>query len=113
LAQSKLLLVDAQNHENASLATLSMMLGYPNIQTFQLVDGTSSVVEPPGNVNDLISQAFTMRPEILSLNFHYESAQKFERAQHDSLLPSIRDLAAAGDLRCGIPWFPVGMARSE
>jgi outer membrane protein len=97
LAQSKLLVLDAQNNENASLATLSMMLGYPNIQTFQLVDDTSSVGQPPGNVNDLISQAFTMRPEILSLNFQYESAQKFERAQHDSLLPSIRALAAAGD----------------
>ena len=74
-----------------------MMLGYPNIQTFRLVDDTSSVVESPGNVNDLISQAFTMRPEILSLNFQCESAQKFERAQHDSLLPRIRALAAAGD----------------
>jgi outer membrane protein len=97
LAQSKLLLLDAQNRESASLATLSMMLGYPDIQTFQLVDDTSLVVNPPDNVNDLISQAFTMRPEILSLNFQYESAQKLERAQHDSLLPSIRALAAAGD----------------
>jgi outer membrane protein len=97
LAQSKLLLLDAENHEKASQATLSMMLGYPNIQTFRLVDDTSSGGTPPGNVNDLISQAFAMRPEILSLNFQYESAQKFERAQHDSLLPSIRALAAAGD----------------
>jgi outer membrane protein len=97
LAQSKLLLLDAQNNENASLAALSMVLGYPKIQSFQLVEETSAPVLPPGNVDDLISQAFTARPEILSLSFQYESSQKFQRAQRDSLLPSIRAVGAVGD----------------
>lgn len=97
LAQSKLLLLDAQNNESASLATLSMVLGYPKIQSFQLVEETGSTVLPPGNVDDLISQAFTARPEILSLDFQYESSQKFQKAQRDSLLPSIRAVGAVGD----------------
>ena len=32
LAQAKLLLLDAQNNQDAALATLSMELGYPNLQ---------------------------------------------------------------------------------
>jgi outer membrane protein len=62
-----------------------------------LVEETSAPVLPPGNVDDLISQAFTARPEILSLTFQYESSQKFQRAQRDSLLPSIRAVGAVGD----------------
>jgi outer membrane protein len=97
LAQAKLLFLDAQNNENASLATLSMVMGYSNIQGFKLVEDTTSIAQPPANVDDLISQAFATRPEMLSLNFQYESAQKFQSAQRDSLLPTIRAVGAVGD----------------
>jgi outer membrane protein len=97
LAQAKLLFLDAQNNENASLATLSMVLGYSNIQGFKLVEDTTSIAQPPANVEDLITQAFATRPEMLSLNFQYESAQKFQSAQRDSLLPTIRAVGAVGD----------------
>ncbi|MCU1297810.1 MAG: outer rane efflux protein [Acidobacteriaceae bacterium] len=97
LAEAKLLFLDAQNNESASLATLSMVLGYPGAQNFQLVEDTTSIAPPPGNVDDLISQAFSMRPEIMSLNFQYESAHKFQTAERDLLLPSIRALGAVGD----------------
>ncbi|GAC1504993.1 MAG: Cu(+)/Ag(+) efflux RND transporter outer membrane channel SilC [Terriglobales bacterium] len=97
LAQAKLLLLDSENNENAALATLSMILGYPNMQNFQLVPDTASITQPPGNVDDLISQAFTARPEIMSLDFQYQSAQKLQAAQRDLLFPSIRAVGAAGD----------------
>jgi outer membrane protein len=97
LAQAKLLFLDARNNENASLATLSMVLGYSNIQSFKLVEDTTSIAQPPANVDDLISQAFAARPEMLSLNFQYESAQKFQSAQRDSLFPTIRAVGAVGD----------------
>ncbi len=97
LAQAKLLVLDAENNENAALATLSMVLGYPRIQTFQLVEDTTPTTQPPANVDDLISQAFSMRPEILSLDFQYRSAQKFQVAQRDLLLPDIRALGVVGD----------------
>jgi len=48
-------------------------------------------------VDDLISSAFTMRPEILALEFQSESAQKFQKAERDLLLPDIRALGAVGD----------------
>jgi outer membrane protein len=97
LAQAKLLFLDAQNNENASLATLSMVMGYSNIQGFKLVENTTSITQPPANVDDLISQAFATRPEMLSLSFQYESAQKFQSAQRDSLFPTIRAIGAVGD----------------
>jgi outer membrane protein len=97
LAQAKLLLLDAENNENGTLATLAMVLGYPQTQNFQLAEDTTAVSEPPGNVDDLIARAFTMRPEILSLEFQYQSAEKFHAAERDLLLPDIRAIGVVGD----------------
>jgi outer membrane protein len=103
LAQAQLLLLDAQNNENAAYATLSMVLGFPNLQAFQLVEDTNPMTPPPGNVDDLIAQAFSARPEILSLQFQYQAAKKFQLAERDLLFPNIRALAAIGDTPVGNP----------
>jgi outer membrane protein len=103
LAQAKLLLLDAQNNENAAFATLSMVLGFPGLENFQLVAETSPLTPPPDNVDDLISQAFSSRPEILSLQFQYESAKKFQTAERDLLFPSIRAMGTVGDTPVGNP----------
>jgi len=103
LAQAQLLLLDAQNNENAAYATLSMVLGFPNLQAFQLVEDTDPMTAPPSNVDDLIGQAFSARPEILSLQFQYQAAKKFQIAERDLLFPNIRALAAIGDTPVGNP----------
>ena len=97
LAQAKLLLLDAQNNENASMAALSAVLGFPDLEDFQLVEDTAPLTEPPANVGDLISQAFAQRPDLLALGFDYQSAQKFKAAERDLLLPDIRAMGAIGD----------------
>ncbi|MFZ0816649.1 MAG: TolC family protein, partial [Candidatus Sulfotelmatobacter sp.] len=97
LAQAKLLLLDAQNNVNAALASLSAVLGFSTLQNFQLASDTTALNPPQGNVDDLISTAFAVRPEILSLEFQSESAKKFQIAERDLLLPDIRALGAAGD----------------
>jgi outer membrane protein len=97
LAQAKLLLLDAQNNENGALAALSAVLGYSNLQSFQLVEDTTPNVAPPDNVDELIATAFNMRPEILALEFQSEAAQKFQKAERDLFFPDIRALAAVGD----------------
>jgi outer membrane protein len=97
LAQAKLLLLDAENNENSSLAALAAVLGYPTLQNFQLIEDTSAVTPPPGNVDDLISQALTARPEMLALNFQYQSDKKFQNAQHDSFFPTIQAMGVAGE----------------
>jgi outer membrane protein len=97
LAQAKLLLLDAENSENAALAALSAVLGYSGLHNFQLVDDTTPVVSPPGNVDDLISEAFAARPEILALGFQYQSAQKFQAAEHDLFFPTIQAVGVVGN----------------
>jgi len=97
LAQAKLLVLDAENNENGALATLSMILGYSRTQTFQLVEDTTAIAAPSNNVDDLISQALAARPEILSLEFLEQSAQKFHTAERDLFLPNIRAMGAVGD----------------
>jgi len=103
LAQAKLLLLDAENNQDAALATLSMVLGFQTLQKFALVEDTSGISPPPGNVDGLISQAFSSRPEILSLQFQYESARKFQTAERDLLLPSIRAVGVVGNTFVGNP----------
>jgi outer membrane protein len=97
LAQAKLLLLDAENNENAALAVLSAVLGYPGVHRFQLVEDPTPITPPPSNVDDLISEAFAMRPEILALGFQYQSAQKFQSAEHDLFFPTIEAVGAVGD----------------
>jgi outer membrane protein len=97
LAQAKLLLVDAQNNLSAAHASLSAVLGYANLQNFQLVEEVTTPAAPPDNIDDLISVAFTMRPEILALEFQTESAKTFQKAERDLLFPDIRALGVVGD----------------
>jgi len=97
LAQAKLLLLDTENNQSAALANLSTVLGYSTLQDLQLVEDTAPITSPPGNVDDLISEAFANRPEILALGFQYQSAQKFHSAERDLFLPTIRAVGVVGD----------------
>ncbi len=97
LAQAKLLLLDAQNNQNAALASLSAVLGFSNLQNFQLAEDTAAITPPQNNADDLIATAFAMRPEILSLEFQVESAKKFHTAERDLFFPDIEALGAVGD----------------
>jgi outer membrane protein len=96
LAQAKLLLLDAQNNEQSALAALSAILGYPTLRSFDLVDETSPMNAPTPNVDHLIAEALTQRPEVLSATFEYESEQKLHLADRDLLLPAISALGAVG-----------------
>jgi len=96
LAQAKLLLLDAQNNAKAALANLSAVLGYPTLQDVVLEESTEPLTSPPADVDQLIAQAMSLRPEILALDFNYQSAQKFRTAERDLMLPSIRAIGAVG-----------------
>ena len=97
LAQAKLLLLDAQNNVNAAQASLSAILGFSTLRNFQLVDDATPVAKPPENVDDLVTTAFTMRPEILALEFQADSARRFQKAERDLLFPDVQALGAVGD----------------
>ena len=97
LAQAQLLQLDAQNNNKAAMANLSAILGFNNVQNFELDDETGPLTQPPAAVDELIAEAFSSRPEILALEFESQSAEKMHRAQRDSLLPTISAVGAIGD----------------
>lgn len=97
LAQAKLLYLDALNNDKAAMASLSAILGYPNLQNFELASDTVSLTAPPADVDRLIADALAKRPELLALEFESESGEKLHRARRDEMLPTISALAAYGD----------------
>ena len=96
LAQARLLLVDAQSNEKAAIASLCAVLGYPTMQDVVPVDDAQAPRVAPADVDSLISEAFIKRPELLALDYQYQSAQKLKTAERDLLLPTIRALGAVG-----------------
>jgi len=83
LAQARLLLLDAQNNEQSAMASLSAILGYSSLQVFDLVENSQPVARPPANIDALITEALTRRPELMALNYKYLSQQKLHAAGRD------------------------------
>jgi outer membrane protein len=96
-AQAKLLYLDALNNDKSAIASLSAILGYPSLEQFELISDTDPLTPPPADIDQLISDAFAKRPEILALEFASESADKLHQADRDQNLPTITALAAVGD----------------
>jgi len=97
LAQAKLLYLDALNNDKAAMTALSAILGYSTLETFELVNDGAPVAAPPVEVEPLIAQAFSTRPEILAMEFQSESEDKLHKAAHDQSYPTISALGAFGD----------------
>jgi outer membrane protein len=97
LSQAKLLYLDALNNDKAAMAALSSVLGYGTVEEFQLVPDSGALAPPPTDIDPLLAEAFSMRPEILALEFESKSAEKLHRADRDQLLPTISAVGAIGD----------------
>jgi outer membrane protein len=97
LAQAKLLYLDALNNDKGAMASLSAVLGYPTLENFELVSESDALTPPPADVDRLIADAFSIRPELLALEFSSQSAEKLQKADRDQELPTISALAAFGD----------------
>jgi outer membrane protein len=97
LARGKLLLLEAQNNYQASLATLSAILGYPDEQNFQLVEEPEAIAPPALDPLPLIQQALQQRPEVMALQDEVQAAQKFSGAEHDLWRPTVNALGVVGE----------------
>ena len=97
LARGKLLLLEAQNNYETSLATLSAILGFPDEQNFQLVEETAVITPPALDPLPLIQQALQHRPEVAALQDEVEAAQKFGSAEHDLWRPTVSALGVVGE----------------
>jgi outer membrane protein len=96
LSRAKLLLLESQNNYQTSLAALSALLGYQDEQTFDVVEPGAEITPPSSDVLPLITQALQQRPEVASLQFQVESAQKNSNAEHDLWRPTVGALGVAG-----------------
>jgi outer membrane protein len=96
LARAKLLLLEAQNNYQSSLAVLSAILGYPDEQSFDLVEPEQALAAPAPDTQPLILQALRQRPEVASLQYQVESAQKNSAAEHDLWRPTVGALGVVG-----------------
>ena len=97
LAQAKLLYLDALNNDKSAMTSLSAILGYPTLENFELMNESDALTPPPADVDALIADAFSKRPEILALEFQSESAEKLHQSDRDQAFPTISALAAFGD----------------
>jgi outer membrane protein len=101
LSQSKLLELNARNSLDAAKAAFSAVLGYEKQVDFQLVDDTDSLPALPADSYTLIAQAIQNRPDLQSLRFSEQAAQKFSKAQREQLLPTISALGTVGKTPVG------------
>jgi len=97
LARAKLLMLDSESSYDASISTLSAILGYPDKQDFSIVESPSQTMAPPaGDPVPLIQQAMQLRPEILSMRNEVTAAEKFGRSEHDLWFPTISGIGVVG-----------------
>jgi outer membrane protein len=98
LSQAKLLLLDAQNNVDATMAALDAVLGLDRQATYDLAEDNATVQAPPANADQLLQLALTQRPDLQALTYSQQAAVKFSHAQRDQMLPSISAAGTVGSV---------------
>jgi outer membrane protein len=96
LSQAKLLLLDAQNNVDSTIAALTAVLGFDKQVRYELSDEDTQTPAPPPDVDVLINTALQQRPDLQALTYDQQAAEKFRRAQRDQLFPTITAVGIAG-----------------
>ncbi len=97
ISQAQLLVLDAQDAMQSSMANLNAILGSEDNTDYNLVDDTPQSPElAPANAEALVQLAFRSRPDLAALNDQYTAAMQFASAEHDLVRPTVSALAATG-----------------
>jgi outer membrane protein len=96
LSQAKLLLLDAQNNADSTMAALDAVLGFDRQITYDLVDENTALQPPPPDVDQLIQLGLQQRPDLQALNYNQQAAIKFSHAARDQMFPTISAGGTAG-----------------
>ena len=96
LSQAKLLLLDAQNNVESTMAALDAVLGLDRQETYDLVLDDPALKAPPTDADQLLQLAFQQRPDLEALNLSQQAAVKFSHAQRGQMLPSISAAGTVG-----------------
>ena len=95
LSEAKLLLLRSQDQVRAAFAELTRALGAQQEMNYKLTDEPLPP-SPPIDAESLVVQAYTNRPDLLSLQLQRDAAVKFERAERDLSFPTVSLVGAAG-----------------
>ena len=98
LSQAKLLLLDAQNNVDSTMAALDAVLGLDRLTTYDLVEDDAALKTPPTDADQLLQLAFQQRPDLQALIYSQQAAVKYSHAQRDQMLPSISAAGTAGSV---------------
>lgn len=97
VSQARLLLLDAQNNQEAAMAALNDVLGSEQNQQYSLVDETSRNPPPaPDDPEAMVQAAFTARPDLAALNDRFLAAREYSTAERDLWMPTVSAMAAVG-----------------
>ena len=98
LSQAKLLLLDAQNNADSSMAALDDVLGLDHQVIYRLIDDDSSTQPPPPDADQLVQIGLQQRPDLQALGFNQQAAIKYSHAQRDQLFPTINASGTVGSV---------------
>lgn len=98
LSQAKLLLLDAQNNVDSTMAALDAVMGLDRLTTYNLVDDNAAAQAPPADADQLLQLALQQRPDLQALTYSQQAAVKYSRAQRDQMLPTISAAGTAGSV---------------
>jgi len=96
LSQAKLLMLDAQNNVDSTMAALDAVLGLDRQVAYELVDDSPPLSSPPADADQLLQLALQQRPDLEALNLSQQAAVKFSHAERDQMLPSISAAGTVG-----------------
>jgi outer membrane protein len=97
LAQSQLLLLDAENGEGSSSAVLASLLGAPADTMYHAVEDSNAAPPPdPDSSKILNAGAQDQRPDLKALQLNAQAYREFARAQQLQHLPTLSALAIGG-----------------
>ena len=102
LQEGKLLQLEAQNRVATSFADLSNVLGYRMPRRFALVN-EPQFPGPRANLAALITQALELRPEVASLRYERDAANRIVGADRAAHFPRVSIIGAAGRTPDGDP----------
>jgi outer membrane protein len=97
LSRSKLQLLEAKNNSETSLAELSALLGFSELQNFQLLEEPQEAQAPESDPRPLIQQALQQRPEANAMRLEEQAAEKLSHAEHELWRPTIAGLGVVGE----------------
>jgi outer membrane protein len=98
LSQAKLLMLDAQNNADSTMAALDAVLGLDKEIKYALEDAYTALQPPPPDADQLTQLALGQRPDLQALNYTQQAAVKFSHAQRDQMLPSISAAGTVGSV---------------